>query len=94
MAQDDSDIDLLVDFPGQSAGEQLMNAAGLSVELGELLGVGVDVLVLEFARPRVAESISQRGSYQPERPVASSYMTSGEISASLGQVNAPSTIPT
>ena len=59
VAQDDSDIDLLVDFPGQSAGEQFMNAAGLSVELGELLGVAVDVLVLDFARAKVAETISR-----------------------------------
>ncbi|MFF0707027.1 nucleotidyltransferase family protein [Gordonia sputi] len=58
-AQDDSDIDLLVDFPGQSAGEQIMNAGGLSVELSEALGVEVDVLVLEFAQANVAESISQ-----------------------------------
>lgn len=59
VAHDDSDIDLLVDFPGQSPGEQFMNAAGLSVELGELLGVGVDVLVLEFARVKVAETIAR-----------------------------------
>lgn len=58
-AQDDSDIDLLVDFPGQSPGQQFMNAAGLSVELEELLGVRVDVLVLEFAQDKVAASMSQ-----------------------------------
>ncbi|WP_163911853.1 nucleotidyltransferase family protein [Mycolicibacterium aubagnense] len=59
VAQGDSDIDLLVDFPGQSAGQQFMNSAGLSVELEELLGVGVDVLVLKFAREDVAASISR-----------------------------------
>lgn len=56
-SEEGSDIDLLVDFPNQDSGQQFMNAGGLSVELEELLGVRVDVLVLNHARHKVAESI-------------------------------------
>ena len=56
-AVDDSDIDLIVDFPGASPGSQLMSDAGLTTELRELLGVDVDVLVLRYAKDKVAQSI-------------------------------------
>ena len=57
-AVDDSDIDLMVDFIGQSPAEQLMNSAGLSVELSDALGVRVDVLVLDYAKDTISETIS------------------------------------
>lgn len=56
-AVDDSDIDLIVDFPGASPGSQLTSDAGLTTELRELLGVDVDVLVLRYAKDKVAQSI-------------------------------------
>jgi predicted nucleotidyltransferase len=56
-AVDDSDIDLIVDFPGASPGSQLMSAAGLTAEPSEPLGVDVDVLVLQYAKDKVAQSI-------------------------------------
>jgi uncharacterized protein len=56
-AVDDSDIDLIVDFPGASPGSRLMSAAGFTTEVGEPLGVDVDVLVLRYAKDKVAQSI-------------------------------------
>lgn len=59
-AVDDSDIDLIVDFPGKPAGAQFMDAAGLAVELSEALGVRVDVIVLEYAKDAVAHSVQSK----------------------------------
>lgn len=59
-AVDDSDIDLIVDFPGKPPGAQLMDALGLSVELSEALGVRVDVLVLDYAKDNVSQSIKSQ----------------------------------
>jgi len=35
-----------------------MNSAGLSVELSDALGVRVDVLVLDYAKDTISETIS------------------------------------
>lgn len=49
----DSDIDLIVDLPGQQGGAQFVNASGLTVELRELLGVPVDVVTATGLRSRI-----------------------------------------
>lgn len=52
-AQDDSDLDLLVDLiPG--AGNALLRVAGLADELSDLLGVGVDVVTTALLRDKVS----------------------------------------
>ncbi|QGN32121.1 nucleotidyltransferase domain-containing protein [Microlunatus sp. Gsoil 973] len=52
-AREDSDLDLLVDLvPG--AGNELLRVAGLGEELGELLGVRVDVVAATLLREQVS----------------------------------------
>jgi predicted nucleotidyltransferase len=52
-AQDDSDLDLLVDLtPGK--GNELMRVAGLCEELSELLGLRVDVVAADLLRREVS----------------------------------------
>ena len=52
-AGDDSDLDLLVDLaPG--GGNELLRVAGLAEELGELLGVRVDVVAAALLRDEVS----------------------------------------
>ncbi len=53
---DRSDIDLLVDLDGeQTAGSELLEVLGLSVELSELLHTRVDVVTPRTLRPEVRE---------------------------------------
>lgn len=53
---DRSDIDLLVDLDGErSAGSELLEVLGLSVELSELLDARVDVVTPRTLRPDVRE---------------------------------------
>ncbi len=52
-AREDSDLDLLVDLaPG--AGNELMRVSGLAEELGEFLGVRVDVVAAPLLRDQVS----------------------------------------
>lgn len=52
-AREDSDLDLLVDLtPG--AGNELLRVSGLAEELGELLGVRVDVVAAPLLRDGVS----------------------------------------
>lgn len=54
-AREDSDLDLMVDLiPG--AGNGLLQVAGLSEELSELLGVRVDVVAADLLRDEVSTS--------------------------------------
>ncbi|MBB3052368.1 hypothetical protein FHS23_003402 [Prauserella isguenensis] len=48
-----SDIDIIVDL-GPDAGNPLLAVAGISDELGELLGVRVDVVCDELLRDRIS----------------------------------------
>jgi len=53
---DRSDIDLLVALDGErSAGSELLEVLGLSVELSELLDARVDVVTTRTLRPEVRE---------------------------------------
>jgi predicted nucleotidyltransferase len=55
-ADEQSDIDLIVDFePGRS----LLDHAGLWLELQELLGVKVDVVSSRGIKPRIRERVLQ-----------------------------------
>jgi len=55
-ADEQSDIDLIVDFePGRS----LLDHAGLWLELQELLGVKVDVVSSGGIKPRICERVLQ-----------------------------------
>ena len=52
-AEEDSDLDLLVDLaPG--GGNELLRVAGLAEELSELLGVRVDVVAATLLRDKVS----------------------------------------
>ena len=52
-AEEDSDLDLLVDLvPG--AGNELLRVSGLAEELSELLGVRVDVVAAPLLRDEVS----------------------------------------
>jgi len=52
-AREDSDLDLLVDLtPG--AGNELLRVSGIEEELGEFLGVRVDVVAAPLLRDRVS----------------------------------------
>jgi uncharacterized protein len=52
-AREDSDLDLLVDLvPG--AGNELLRVSGLAEELGEFLGVRVDVVAAPLLRDQVS----------------------------------------
>lgn len=54
---DESDIDLLVDFPPSSSNAaSLMTALGLTEELSELLGSKVDVAAESMLKPEVRRS--------------------------------------
>ncbi|MBB3661514.1 MULTISPECIES: nucleotidyltransferase family protein [Prauserella salsuginis group] len=50
-----SDIDIIVDL-GPGAGNPLLAVAGISDELGELLGVRVDVVCDELLRDRISDT--------------------------------------
>lgn len=52
-ARDDSDLDLLVDLTA-GAGNDLLRVSGLAEELGELLGVRVDVVTAQLLRDEVS----------------------------------------
>lgn len=52
-AGEDSDLDLLVDLT-TGAGNELLRVAGLAEELGELLGVRVDVVAATLLRAEVS----------------------------------------
>jgi len=54
-AGEDSDLDLLVDLiPGR--GNELLRVAGLAEELGELLGLRVDVVAATLLRDEVSST--------------------------------------
>lgn len=53
-AQEDSDLDLLVEFQGEKS---LLNLAALQLALEDLLGRDVDVLTYRALHPRIREKV-------------------------------------
>jgi hypothetical protein len=53
-ANDQSDVDILVEFAGAKG---LLDLAGLELELGDLLGRDVEVITYRALNPRIRERV-------------------------------------
>lgn len=74
-ARPDSDLDLLVDLvPG--AGNEILRLAGLSEELGELLGIRVDVVAAPLLRDEVSATALEDAAAVRAAPTRRGWKTS------------------